>query len=75
MNLSGHQVFANPEFQSKRKRRTALFGAGYTKYQPKTISLNMFGAKNVFLWRNLVKAPEHQSVAKLIPSTAWNPKP
>jgi len=37
-------------FQTKRKGRTTLFGAGYTKCQPEMIFLNMFRAKNVLLW-------------------------
>jgi len=61
--FAGHQIFANPDFQSKRKRRSALSGPGYTKYQPEMIFLDMFRAKNVFLWRTTSKASEHQSTA------------
>ena len=44
-NLAGHQIFTNPEFESK-----PLFGAGYTKYQPELIFLNLFRApKHVFV--------------------------
>ena len=57
----GRQMFESPEFQSKRKRRAMLFGAGYTKYQPGMIFLDLFRAKNVFLWRTTNKASEHQS--------------
>jgi len=44
-NLLGHQIFANPEFQSKRKSRAMLFEAGYTKYQPEMIFLDLFHPK------------------------------
>jgi len=62
-NWPGHPIFANPEFQSKRKICTTLFGAGYTKYQPEMICVDLFRAKNMFLWQTTSKAPEHQSVA------------
>jgi len=58
-----HQIFAKPEFQSKRKRRATLLGAGYTKYQPEMIFADIVRAKNLFLRRTSSKAPEHQSVA------------
>jgi len=44
-----------------------LFGAGYTKYQHEMIFLDVFRAKNVFGGRTISKAPDHQSVAALLP--------
>ena len=43
MNPAGHQIFANPDFQSKRKRRAKPFGAGYTEYQADIICVDPFG--------------------------------
>ena len=49
------QIFANPEFPSKRKRRTTPFGAGYTEYQPEIIFLDLFRGKNVFFVEPIIK--------------------
>ena len=46
-----------------------LFGDGYTKYQPEMTFLDLFRAKDVFLWRTTSKAPDHQSAAELTPAT------
>jgi len=50
-----HQIFANPEFLSKRKRCATPFGAGYTEYQPEIIFLDLFHGKNVFLVEAIVE--------------------
>ena len=42
-----HETFANPEFQSKRKRHATPFGAGYTEYPPAIIYLNLFVKQNI----------------------------
>ena len=55
MNSPGQEILANPEFQSKRKRRATLFGAEHTKYQPEMIFLDLFRTKNVFCGEALVK--------------------
>lgn len=39
MSSSDRQIFANPESQSKRKRRATLLGVRYTEYQPEMIFL------------------------------------
>ena len=47
VDSSGHQIFANPDFQSKRNRRATPFGAGSTECQPEVIFLDPFGEKHV----------------------------
>ena len=56
-----HQIFTNPEFPSKRKRRATPFGAGYTEYQPEIIFLDLFRGKNVFFVEPIVK-PQNTKV-------------
>jgi len=56
-----HQIFANPEFPSKRKRHATPFGAGYTKYQPEIIFLDLFSGKTVFFIEPIVK-PQNTKV-------------
>ena len=54
-NLSSHQIFANPGFQSKRKRHATPIGAGYTEYQPESIFLDLFRGKNGFFVEPILK--------------------
>ncbi len=34
MNTSGHPIFADPEFQPKRRKRAPSFGPEEAEYQP-----------------------------------------
>ena len=61
VDLSGHQIFANPEFQSKRKRRAMPCGAGYTEYQPEIIFLDPFAVKAKCMGK-----PRHPRSPKII---------
>ena len=53
MGSSGHQIFATPEFQSKRKRHTTPFGAGCTEYQPAISFLGPFDEGNNLVANNI----------------------
>ena len=61
----------SPQMQcfNRDEKDTTLFGARYMKYQPEMIFLDLFRVRNMFLWRTTSKAPEHESVAHIIPST------
>jgi len=54
-NFAGHQIFANLDFQSKRKRRLTLIGVGNAKYQTQMIWGTCFGSKMCFCAEALVK--------------------
>ena len=50
-----YQIFANPEFPSKRKRRATPFGTGHAEYQPEIIFLDLLRGKNVFFVEPIIK--------------------
>ena len=55
VDSSGHQTFANPEFQSTPSIHTLPFGAWYTKYQPETICVDPFGEQTSLCCKPIVK--------------------
>jgi len=46
MVSSDHQIFANPYFLSNPQKTAAPLGAGYPKYQPEVIFLELLGGQN-----------------------------
>jgi len=55
LGTTRHQIFANPELPSKRKRRAMPFGAGYTEYQPEIIFLDLCRGKNILFSEPIVR--------------------
>jgi len=61
MQFIGTRIFKHRDFQSKPQRYAKQFGAGHTKYQPHLICLDLFRAKNVFMWQSNCIAPTHRN--------------
>jgi len=68
LSSSDHQIFTNPEFQSKWKRRATPFGPGYIEYQLDLIWIGPSWWAKCLRCKPLVKLLHSPGVAFIIPS-------